>query len=115
MTISDLLELAVSAAPSGLLVFDPQGAILFANPMFEQMFGYAPGELRGTALDALVPEILESATRQGSRRSGTSRRLATHRRRCCCAAGAGTALDSRSTSGCCGPLSRDNPWSWVRS
>jgi len=61
MTISELLELVVWAAPSGVLVFDSQGSILFANPMVEQMFGHAPGELRGTALDAFAPEILESS------------------------------------------------------
>ncbi|THF82210.1 response regulator [Cohnella fermenti] len=40
-----------------VLVFNPQGRILKANPATESMFGYAPDELPGRSLRLLVPGL----------------------------------------------------------
>ncbi|HEU4427276.1 MAG TPA: PAS domain S-box protein, partial [Myxococcota bacterium] len=48
-------RIAVESAPSGMLMVDPAGRILLANRALERMFGYAPGELVGLSVDALVP------------------------------------------------------------
>jgi PAS domain S-box-containing protein len=46
----------VAALPVGLLVSDPDGRIVLANPQAERLFGYGPGELLGTDIDALLPD-----------------------------------------------------------
>lgn len=47
-----------SAAADGLLLVDADGQIVLANPAAEALLGYAPGELVGTAVDALVPDSI---------------------------------------------------------
>jgi PAS domain S-box-containing protein len=46
----------VEASPVGLLVSDPDGRIVLANPQAERLFGWGPGELIGTDIDALLPD-----------------------------------------------------------
>jgi len=59
-----LLHLAVHAAPSGILVADNEGRIVFANEALLKMFGYAEKELMGQAIEALVPETVQEIHRQ---------------------------------------------------
>ena len=44
-----------SAAPEGLLVVDAQGKIQYANARAVRMFGYTARELRGKAIELLIP------------------------------------------------------------
>ena len=44
----------------GLAVVDPAGRMVLVNPALEKMFGYAPGELTGAAVERLVPEPMRS-------------------------------------------------------
>ncbi|MCX7230354.1 MAG: PAS domain S-box protein [Burkholderiales bacterium] len=46
----------VEASPVGLLVSDPDGRIVLANPQAERLFGWGPGELIGTNIDTLLPD-----------------------------------------------------------
>lgn len=59
-----LLHLAVHAAPSGILVVDEGGRIVFANEALLKMFGYAEKELMGQAIEALIPETVRDTHRQ---------------------------------------------------
>ncbi|WP_162301447.1 sensor domain-containing protein [Cognatilysobacter segetis] len=87
-----LLERAVEASASGILIADasdPAFPIVYANPAFEQITGYAPREVEGRAFDflpaldpetagaGLVREALASmsdtqASLQGTRRDGAA-------------------------------------------
>ena len=51
-----LLRLAVHASPSGILIVDRTGRIVFANPALLDMFGYAGDELVGRLIEILVPD-----------------------------------------------------------
>ena len=51
-----VLRQALDAAPDGIAVVDETGAIVFVNPMVEQLFEYAPDELLGMSVDLLLPE-----------------------------------------------------------
>jgi two-component system, NarL family, sensor histidine kinase DevS len=51
-----VLRRALDAAPDGIAVVDDTGAIVFVNPMVEQLFGYPRDELAGMSVDQLVPE-----------------------------------------------------------
>lgn len=46
----------VEALPSGLIVVDSQGRILFCNGEIENQFGYTRQELQGQSVDVLIPE-----------------------------------------------------------
>jgi two-component system sensor histidine kinase/response regulator len=46
----------IESAPDGMLVLDPKGTIILANPEVDQMFGYASGELLGQQIEVLVPQ-----------------------------------------------------------
>jgi PAS domain S-box-containing protein len=61
--------------PAALLTMDEAGAILFANPAAEEIFGYAVGEMLGQNLTMLMPEPMRPAHRRG-----VERYLATHQR-----------------------------------
>ena len=52
----DVLRQALDAAPDGIAVVDDTGAIVFVNPMVEQLFGYPRDDLVGMSVDLLVPE-----------------------------------------------------------
>ncbi len=45
----------VESAPDGMLVVDEHGSIILTNHQVEAMFGYGPGELSGSPIEALVP------------------------------------------------------------
>lgn len=49
------LRAIVETANEPILTFDAQGTIESANPATESMFGYSPVELRGRAVQALLP------------------------------------------------------------
>ena len=48
------------AAPQAIIIVDATGQIVMTNPATEKLFGYAPEELRGHALEVLVPEYLRT-------------------------------------------------------
>ena len=52
----DVLRQALDAAPDGVAVVDDTGAIVFVNPMVEQLFGYPRDELVGMSVDVLLPD-----------------------------------------------------------
>lgn len=63
-TIRTLLETAAQA----IVAVDTGGAVVLANRMAEEMFGYGPGELLAIPLESLVPERFR--TRHVSHRAG---------------------------------------------
>ena len=65
---SEIVDLALEAAPNGILVCDGRGTILLANRRAAGMFGYPAGELLGRSIDALLPEASRPA--QADRRAG---------------------------------------------
>ncbi|HVH27238.1 MAG TPA: sigma 54-interacting transcriptional regulator [Vicinamibacterales bacterium] len=54
MDAVDPFELAIEAAPSGVLVVTNEGAIVHVNRAAERQFGYDRGELAGQPVDALL-------------------------------------------------------------
>ena len=50
----------LDSVPSGLLVCDDRGRILFANTYCEDLFAFAPDEMEGLSVDELVPAGLRS-------------------------------------------------------
>jgi PAS domain S-box-containing protein len=49
-------RLVVEGMPNAMLVTRRDGCLALVNRRAEEMFGYAPGELAGRALDLLIPE-----------------------------------------------------------
>ena len=49
-------RLAVEASPSGVVMTDAQGHIVFVNAETERLFGYGRDELLGKSVDVLVPD-----------------------------------------------------------
>ncbi len=58
-------RLVVETAPDAVVSIDESGAILFANPATERIFGYDPTELIGKPLTVLMPEFLRKLHEQG--------------------------------------------------
>jgi two-component system, NarL family, sensor histidine kinase DevS len=56
----EVLRQALDAAPDGIAVVDATGAIVFVNPMLEQLFEYPRDELVGMSVDKLLPESSRS-------------------------------------------------------
>jgi PAS domain S-box-containing protein len=52
------LQLAVEAAPSGMMMVDRGGSIVLVNAEVERLFGYSRAELLAMSVDLLVPEKL---------------------------------------------------------
>jgi PAS domain S-box-containing protein len=52
------LQLAVEAAPSGMMMVDQNGSITLVNAEVERLFGYTRAELREMSVDRLVPPHL---------------------------------------------------------
>ncbi len=46
----------VDAFPSGMLIVDHLGKVVFANKLIETLFGYSQHELMGQSIDTLVPK-----------------------------------------------------------
>ncbi len=68
--LTDAVSRAVLvSAPEGLFVFDREGHIVFANSQFEELFGYAPGELLGQSSDLLIPDLFQGERQRQSRDS----------------------------------------------
>ena len=51
-------ELAVEAAPNGILMIDNVGKMKLVNTRLENMFGYTRGELLGKSVEMLIPASL---------------------------------------------------------
>ncbi|OYY61118.1 MAG: hypothetical protein B7Y51_10815, partial [Burkholderiales bacterium 28-67-8] len=49
-----------AAYPDALLLSDPGGHIVLANPVAERLLGYGAGEMAGLSVDALVPDAIRS-------------------------------------------------------
>jgi formate hydrogenlyase transcriptional activator len=86
---SGTFQLAIEASPSGVLVADPEGRIVFVNRALERQFGYSREELIGQVADLLLPETLRpihAAHREGlvhapeSRPTGAGRELSVRRK-----------------------------------
>jgi len=56
----EVLRQALDAAPDGIIVVDAAGAIVFANPMAEQLFEYPRADLEGMSVDVLLPDQLRA-------------------------------------------------------
>ena len=54
----DVFRSLFAAYPDALLVTDPNGAIVLANPSAATLLGYADGELVGRNIDVLVPDSI---------------------------------------------------------
>ncbi|MDT3778161.1 ATP-binding protein [Nitrospira sp. MA-1] len=50
------LRVFVDAFPSGMLIVDHLGKVVFANKLIETLFGYSQDELMGQSIDTLVPK-----------------------------------------------------------
>lgn len=57
----ELLARAFQAAPNGFVLVDRAGLIVAANPELASMFGVAPAELPGRAIESLLPAALGEA------------------------------------------------------
>lgn len=58
-------EALAESAPDAILTIDDESTILSANPAVERVFGYAPDEILGKRLTALIPERLRAAHEAG--------------------------------------------------
>lgn len=63
-----LLQMAVDAAPCGMLAVNEQGLIVLKNAETARIFGYEPKELLGKSVELLVPEGM--ADKHAQLRSG---------------------------------------------
>ncbi len=61
---SNPFQQIVETAPLGILVADPSGNIVFANPRARDIFGYSLEEFLGLSVESLVPESLREAHRE---------------------------------------------------
>jgi PAS domain S-box-containing protein len=61
-------RLVVEAAPSAMIMVNPQGRITMANAQAEAVFGYSRPELLGLSIEKLIPEHL--CARHGAERPG---------------------------------------------
>jgi PAS domain S-box-containing protein len=58
---SDAFREIFQSASEGIIMVNPSGQIIMANPVSEKMFGYEPGELIGQSIDILLPQSKRSA------------------------------------------------------
>ncbi len=57
---SNKFRLVVEAAPSGMVMINEAGAIVLANTMTCEQFGYTQDELLGRSIESLIPERFRS-------------------------------------------------------
>ena len=55
------IDWILQSAIDAMLIADPQGIIVLANPPAENMFGYAQGELAGKPIEILLPDRSRAA------------------------------------------------------
>jgi len=58
LSASEQFQLALEAAPTGMIMIDPRGRIVLTNGHVEKLFGYERAELMGKSIEVLVPERL---------------------------------------------------------
>ena len=58
LSASEQFQLALEAAPTGMIMIDPRGRIVLTNGHVEKLFGYDRAELMGKSIEVLVPERL---------------------------------------------------------
>lgn len=58
--VARICQLLFTTAAEGLVVVDPEGAILMLNPRLSRMFGYEEGELLGQRVEVLLPDAMRS-------------------------------------------------------
>ena len=56
LSASEQFQLALEAAPTGMIMIDPHGRIVLTNGQVEKLFGYHRAELMGKSIEVLVPE-----------------------------------------------------------
>src|SRR5262245_66509406 len=62
--ISRAFRGVVEHVPHGVVIFDEAGSIVVANRAAERIFGYAPAQLVGQQVEALLPEWRRVGTGQ---------------------------------------------------
>lgn len=60
-TPARLFREAVDSSPSGVVIVDARGHIVYANREAERIFGYTAGDLTGLPIESLVPSALRGA------------------------------------------------------
>jgi len=55
------LDTILNTVPDGILITDPQGIILRANPAISKMLQYQTGDLMGTTIKTLLPETFKGS------------------------------------------------------
>ncbi|MDP6580430.1 MAG: SpoIIE family protein phosphatase [Vicinamibacterales bacterium] len=63
----------LEAAPDAVVVVDGTGTVVYANPLIEQVFGYAPDAVIGQPVELLLPEDGRTIHRQHRHAYGASR------------------------------------------
>src|SRR5262249_19063781 len=58
LSAREQFQLALEAAPTGMIMIDPRGRIVLTNGRLEKLFGYDRAELMGKSIEVLVPERL---------------------------------------------------------
>jgi PAS domain S-box-containing protein len=61
MATASLYLALFEAAPDAMIVADHRGRVVLANPQAERLFGYAPHELDGLAVEQLLPPDVRAA------------------------------------------------------
>jgi PAS domain S-box-containing protein len=72
----------LESAPDAVVIIDPDGRIVFANAQTERLFGYSRQDLRGQAVEHLLPERFRSGHaghREGYRSDPRTRPMGTGR------------------------------------
>ncbi|MBU2408830.1 MAG: GAF domain-containing protein, partial [Gammaproteobacteria bacterium] len=54
----DVFRSIFAAYPDALLLVDPGGTIILANPAADELLGYPPGAMKGLPVDELVPDAI---------------------------------------------------------
>lgn len=104
--VDEPFRLAFQAAPTGIIMVDPQGRIGFANTETERLFGYSLTELIGQPIELLVPPSARDAHHQHRADYGKAPASRTM--------GAGRELHARRKDGSEFPVEIGLNPSWIR-